>query len=385
MDFPNIDLKQVKHGLKIENGTISEVITTQYDDKGRIEIGLLQMTHYNISREDRNVFIDIEKVNPVRNSSGALNPALRGGAPYGAEPGIILKSNPDAEQGGIISNGVKKAVEIKEVKKESAPPSPPAVVASATEKTNKAKEIIDFSLEEKKDHIDFNILADGKVENYNLFKLDGPPRLVLDIWEVGTQYPKKSIRISNPFIKEVRIGQHQDKLRLVFDSSKPQLPAYQINRIGDRLVISLGNVPQPSEPQILLQEKGSEKLSAPKLQLASSTAPAVKEKVASPSAVVPAKPVRAKIALKEIDFKQINDKSRIAVTLSGDPQFETYRVSEKAIAIDIKNAFAPKHLQRRMNTSEFDSAVNYIDIKNVKNDVKILVTLREEMPYEANK
>ena len=28
-------------------------------------------------------------VNPVRNSSGALNPALRGGTPYGAEPGIV--------------------------------------------------------------------------------------------------------------------------------------------------------------------------------------------------------------------------------------------------------------------------------------------------------
>jgi len=36
------------------------------------------------------------KVNPVRNSSGALNPA-----------GIILKSNPAAEQRGFISNGVK--------------------------------------------------------------------------------------------------------------------------------------------------------------------------------------------------------------------------------------------------------------------------------------
>jgi hypothetical protein len=57
-------------------------------------------------------------VNPVRNSSGALNPvrdlslnginpALRGGTPYGAEPGIILKSNPAAKQRGIISNGVK--------------------------------------------------------------------------------------------------------------------------------------------------------------------------------------------------------------------------------------------------------------------------------------
>jgi hypothetical protein len=35
-------------------------------------------------------------VNPVRNSSGALNLA-----------GIILKSNPAAEHWGIISNGVK--------------------------------------------------------------------------------------------------------------------------------------------------------------------------------------------------------------------------------------------------------------------------------------
>jgi len=38
-------------------------------------------------------------VNPVRNSSGALNPALRGGAPYGAEPGIIPKSNPAVADG----------------------------------------------------------------------------------------------------------------------------------------------------------------------------------------------------------------------------------------------------------------------------------------------
>jgi len=39
-------------------------------------------------------------VNPVRNSSGALNPA-----------GIILKSNPAAEQRGIISNGVNERVQ----------------------------------------------------------------------------------------------------------------------------------------------------------------------------------------------------------------------------------------------------------------------------------
>jgi DNA repair exonuclease SbcCD ATPase subunit len=41
-----------------------------------------------------------DRVNPVRNSSGALNPA-----------GIVLKSDPTAEQRGIISNGVKDYLE----------------------------------------------------------------------------------------------------------------------------------------------------------------------------------------------------------------------------------------------------------------------------------
>jgi hypothetical protein len=47
----------------------------------------------------------LEIVNPVRNSSGALNPG-----------GIVLKCNPAAKQGGIISNGVK--VMVKEMRGE---------------------------------------------------------------------------------------------------------------------------------------------------------------------------------------------------------------------------------------------------------------------------
>ena len=37
IDVPNIDLKQIKSPVKVENGTIGDVLTTQYDDKGRIE------------------------------------------------------------------------------------------------------------------------------------------------------------------------------------------------------------------------------------------------------------------------------------------------------------------------------------------------------------
>jgi hypothetical protein len=48
------------------------------------------------------VKIVLAEVNPVRNSSGVLNPA-----------GIILKSNPAAEQRGIISNGVNREIVVR--------------------------------------------------------------------------------------------------------------------------------------------------------------------------------------------------------------------------------------------------------------------------------
>ena len=58
---------------------------------------------YNASSSLMSILIlDLmDKVNPVRNSSGSLNPA-----------GIILKSNPVAEQRGIISNGVNSAFHV---------------------------------------------------------------------------------------------------------------------------------------------------------------------------------------------------------------------------------------------------------------------------------
>ena len=336
IDVPGIDLKQIKEPVKIDNGTVGEVLTTQFDDKGRIEIGLAQMTNYNILKEDKNLIIDIEKVKKI------------------AE----VKEEAKKEEETIK----EKEAEIPppELKKEETPPVQPLGAAATPKTLRKAKKILNFLFDQKKDFIAFNIIADGKLGDYNAFKLDSPPRLVLDIWGVDTRYPKNSIKIQNPIIKKVRIGHYPDKLRLVFESPTPQLPSYQINRINDKLIVSFVNVPQPSEPQILLQEKADERISAPKAQ------------VKAP-----------------IDFKQMDRKSRIVVSLTEEPQFESHKISKKMVAVDIKNAFLPKHLQRGLDTSGFDSTVKYIDLKNVKkgkaNDVRILITLREEVPFETTK
>jgi len=339
IDVPNIDLKQIKSPLKIDNGTIGEVLTTQYDDKGRIEISLLQMANYNISAEEKNLIIDVEKVKRVSEEK-------------------------EVQKEGEALKETKVEAPAAETKKEVSLPAPPPLT--------KAKKVTNVLFEEKKDFIIFNVLADGKIENFNAFKLDSPPRLVLDIWGVDTR--KSSFKVKNPLIKGVRVGHYPDKLRLVFDSQKPQLPPYQVNRIDDKLIISLGNIPQPSEPQIYIQGKSAKE------------SPAASPTVQAEGRPKPGKPS----ALTGIDFKQMDDKSRIVLSLSAEnPQFESSTPSKNLIAIDVKNAFVPNNLLRGLDTSAFKSVVNNVDLKNIKvgktNDIRVLVKLGEEAPYETAK
>jgi type IV pilus assembly protein PilQ len=333
IDVPRIDLKQMKEPIKIENGTVGEIMTTQFDDKGRIEIGLTQMTNYNISKEDKSLIIDIEKVKTIAEVK-------------------------EVEKEGEAVKEKEAEIPPPELKKEEAAPVQRVETAAVPEVLRKAKKILNVSLDRKKDSITFNIVADGKLGNYNAFKMDSPPRLVLDIWEVRSRYPKHSIEIQNPLIKKVRIGHHPEKIRFVFESLTPQLPPHQINRMGDKLMVSFGNVPQPSEPQISLPEKTAVEI------------PTSKAQVNAP-----------------IEFKQMDNKSRIVVSLTEEPKFESHVISKKVIAVDIKNASVPKHLQRGLDTSAFDSAVKSIELKNVKSgkatDVRIVIRLREEVPFET--
>ena len=90
IDIPSIDLKQVKTPIKVDNGTIGDVTATQTNGKGRIEVGLIQMANYNISREDRVLTIDIEKVKPV----AAVKEAPKPEAPK-PEPPVVEAPKPE--------------------------------------------------------------------------------------------------------------------------------------------------------------------------------------------------------------------------------------------------------------------------------------------------
>jgi hypothetical protein len=298
IDVPNGEFGDIPVPIEVNNGTLTQIDIGRHEGKGRIEIGLTQTVNYNITKAEHKLFVDIE----------------RSGVPVVGE-------------------------EKREVVEERIPPE-------AREIKAKAEKITKVLLDKGKEAVRITLIADGKIGNYDSFKLDKPPRLVIDIRNVKKGYPKNQIQVDHSLLKRVRLGEHPKKTRFVFDFAQPQIPQFQIQRAVDRLVVSFGRT---------------------------ETIPTKVEKLGT---------------LMGIDFKQMDHKSRIVISTSEVATYDVVKLSEKAVALDLKEMRVPQHLRRGVDTKEFDSAIDYISLFNVKSetsrDVRIIIRLREEIDFEAS-
>ncbi len=301
---------QLRERMKIQNFYVSEQLTTidkepmegtnnNQPHLSSIQISNEEMTvsnqqpmlkeisiSYDISRDDKEPIIELEKVKEVAAAKEikeevvvvkekTLEPPHVAHVNF-STPGKVNLSAPQPEGPGLPSTRAFRQAQGPEfnrgAKAEGLKVRPELRIAGlpsktelrAVERVKKAKEIVDVSLEDKKDSITYSIVADGKVGDYTVFKLDSPSRLVLDIWKMGNHYPKTGIWIENPFIRVVRIQDYPDKMRFVFDSLTAQLPPSQVTRMDHKLLVSFGNIPQPDEPKIYAEKKPSpEKEAAP--------------------------------------------------------------------------------------------------------------------------
>jgi anaerobic selenocysteine-containing dehydrogenase len=100
-DGDKVMVETLRGGVKIKAKVTDEIIAGVVNMMHGWEENNVNVLTNDEARDPVSGFtefrVNLCRVNPVRNSSGALNPA-----------GIILKSNPAAEQRSIISNGVKK-------------------------------------------------------------------------------------------------------------------------------------------------------------------------------------------------------------------------------------------------------------------------------------
>jgi len=83
----------------------------------------------------------------------------------------------------------------------------------------------------------------------------------------------------------------------------------------------------------------------------------------------------------------MDHKSRIIVSTSDVASYDVFKISETAVALDLKGMRVPERLKRGLDTKAFDSAVEYISLYNVKSeasrDVRIIVRLKEVVNFET--
>lgn len=103
--------------------------------------------------------------------------------------------------------------------------------------------------------------GDGLAKDFKSFTLARPLRLVIDFPGVLTSFPKKFLNVDHPLLKEVRLGQHPDKLRLVLTFPKTELPPHRIVREAGGLSIIVGKIEKiPEEEKKPEAEKPSVKI-----------------------------------------------------------------------------------------------------------------------------
>ena len=78
-----------------------------------------------------------------------------------------------------------------------------------------------------KNKIIVNVKADGTIKQYTSFTLDSPPRIVVDIFNLQSQYEnEQKIAVDSKWVDRVRHCVHPDKVRVVLDTHEGFLSDY---------------------------------------------------------------------------------------------------------------------------------------------------------------
>jgi type IV pilus assembly protein PilQ len=212
------------------------------------------------------------------------------------------------------------------------------------------------------------VRTNGEIDKYKYFTLTKPQRLVLDIYNVKSSLASSVVSLKRFGIENARIGSYPEKLRIVFDSKKALFPEYLLEKSEGGLHIKIGefarnisgNIPVGHQP---------------------------KSKEAFHSSTVVASKVPARI--DAIDFSIVDGFSRIAVTQSGECNFEQPKRTVDGLVLTFNDCILPKRLQRPFDSSAFASNVKkmtpYQSRVKGRHDAKILVSLRSDAPFTVKK
>ena len=203
VDLPEAQLGKLAGPIQVQDGIVNVIRNSQIDGPNkfgaRVEVGLEQNVEYNLLTEGNVLYLEL------------------------ARPTIV--STPKVQE--------KVATVKPQVREKGTPAEKP---------TKRAKFLKDLEISAKADWVRVEIRGDGLIPDYKSFQLGTPSRLVVDLPGLSSAYPKKNIDVGSKLLKDIRIGQHPNRLRVVFTFPGPQFPLSQLTKEGQNLIVLLGRM-----------------------------------------------------------------------------------------------------------------------------------------------
>ncbi len=280
-------------------------------------------------------------------------------------PGVTAASNTvvteekpaasDAAKHAPIETEASKPIGLIEKPAELARTSVPAKIeAIQSLKELTAVKVVDNGVE---------LVLNGDVDTFNPFTLKQPERLVVDIFNVKSTLKSNDVPINSFGVAKARIGQSPEKIRIVFDAVSEKMPAYEVVKSENGLLVRFTEVPSAHKVAKVIEPSTVHEPVVP-----------VKT-VAEP--LLPARSGHG--VIDSIDFKQVEGNSRISIALGDGCRPGKPVTVAKGVVLTIADCQIPRNLQRSLNTRAFTSPVWAITPYQVKTktgfDTKVLVKL----------
>jgi type IV pilus assembly protein PilQ len=292
--------------------------------------------------------------------------AMKADAPYDLKPedtGLQVSFPKVASRASVAKPAVAK--------KPAAPQKPQPASKKDLPAASRLKTVSATPL---KNNVVVNVQADGAIQNYKSFTIDGKqPRIVIDMFKIKSPYKKEQrLAVNSQWVRQVRYFGYPDKVRLVLDTPKASLAKYSASPTANGLMVHVGKVPETA-----LKE-------TPTSPAAKKEKAIVAQKAAESKAVVPLKSGKP-AWVNRIDFSSEEaGKSSLIIGTTVPIQYDLKKAAAKRLHLKLFNTNLPDYRKRALITTRFESAVDRvtpIQTAAMKGDSLITIELREAVPY----
>jgi len=137
-----------------------------------------------------------------------------------APPGGVAAVPAELSEAQLLPGEPEEAIVAKEESPPQLPPGPAAVDSALPEAKDipaPASKLLAIQQRSAAQGVQFDLVGDGRLSDYDAFHISEPTRVVVDLFGVRASEVKKEMLLDDALVRKVRVGVHEGKVRVVFD------------------------------------------------------------------------------------------------------------------------------------------------------------------------